>query len=343
MRKPALLVSCVAVAFAAGTASSWAKNLFVDPESGTDSGNTTCGQSLSTPSTGPCATLNVALANAAVNDSIFIQKGGSFGPISLSGAISISGPADNSAVITFSAVTTGCIGGSSCPTATYAVDIVAPNTDTVKLKNLIISNGAGTSGAVHIGSAFGVSFKSVAVRGGSGTIPQMVYANPSSLNSSGGPMQLYFAGCDIAFSPSGGGVLVQPTASTSVLFQGGEVHNAAFGVKFDASLMSSGGITAAVDNTEFFSFSNGGVTAKATSTGFARVLLSRSAIVNTASAGFNVNGAAAVGILYEDTITGNATGVNIAGGAVVYGFANSEIFGNGTQVAGGSITEQALQ
>ncbi len=342
MRKLALLVSCLALAFAAGTASSWAKNLFVDPESGTDVSNTTCGQSLATPSSGPCATLNNALANAAVNDSIFIQKGGSFGPISLSGGISISGPADNSAVITFSAVTTGCIGGSSCPAATYAVDIAAPNTDIVKLKNLIISNGAGTNGAVHIGSAFGVAFKNVAIRGGPGTISQMVLANPTSLNSSGGPVQLYFANCDIGFSSSGGGLLVVPTVSVSVLFQGGEVHNGNFGVKFDGTNLTSGTIAAAIDNTEFFSFSNSAVTAKAPNTGNVHVLLSRSSIVNTGSTAFNVTGAHAVGILFESAITGNLTGVGIAGGAAVFGFGSSEIFGNSTNVSG-AITEQTPQ
>jgi hypothetical protein len=344
MRKLALLVSVVTVAFVAGTASSWAKNLYVDPEDGTDTSNTTCGQSLATPSTGPCATLNNALANAATNDSIFIEKGGSFGPIYLSSAISISGPADNSAVIAYSAGTAGCIGGSGCPAASYGVEIQAPNTDTIKLKNLIISNGGGSNGAVHIGNAFGVSFKGVAVRGGNGAIPQMVLANPTTTNSSGGPVQLYFANCDIAFSATGGGLLVQPTAPVSVLFQGGEVHNALFGVKFDSSSMSAGqNIAVGIDNTQFFSFQNSAVTARGPSGGNVHLLLARSSIVNTGSTAFNVNGANAVGILFEDAITGNAIGVGIGGGATVFGFGNSEIFGNGTQVSGGSIIEQPLQ
>ena len=44
-------------------------------------------------------------------------------------------------------------------------------------------------------------------------------------------------------------------------------------------------------------------------------LLSRSTIVNTGSSAFNVNGANATGLLFKDTITGNAVGVAVGGGA----------------------------
>ena len=354
MRKLALLIGVAALAAGLGAGSSWAVNssttIFVDPENGNDNGGTCGGQvNVGSPSNPPCATLNAALAIVAAGGQIVIESGGTFGPIYITQAVSIQGPADQSVSIVWSNTQPGCTGAAvgSCngsAPATYAVDINAGSANTVKLRNLVINNGGGSNGAVHIGNNFGVALKDVNVRGGSGTIPQMVYANPSALTNTGGPVQLYFSGCDIAFSSSGGGVYVEPTVSVSALFQGGEVHNGAFGVKFDASVLPAGSsITAAVDNTEFFSFNNSAVTAKSVaSAGAVHLLLARSSIVNTGSSAFNITGPASTGILFEDAITGNLVGVNVGGGGSAFGFANSEIFGNSTNVTG-TITEQPLQ
>jgi hypothetical protein len=379
MRKLTLLVACAAMSVALGSASSWAVTVgnswYVDPENGTDQAG--CGgESIANgvtnepvgtnpPTTGPCQTLNQALANAASGDNIFIEKGGIFGPIYITGAIAINGPADNSAVIQWVAGTQpGCIGGAvgSCngnANATYAVDVQAGSSNTVKIKNVIISNAGGSTGAIHIGNNFGVSFKQVAVRGGGGTIPEMININPTALNSSGGPVQVYFANCDIGFSPSGGGVYIAPTASVNVLFQGGEVHSSNFGIKADATagpLPSGSSIQVATDATEFFSHSTGAVIAKTSptlgATGGVHFVLSRSTILGTGSYAAYANGANASMILYEDTISGNFVGVGVSNSGTVISMANNEIFGNTTQCEvsgaasacdGGALSVQALQ
>jgi hypothetical protein len=364
MRKILLLVAAAFVATSFGTAASWAagNNWYVDPESGTDS--STCGgeslinaePTLNAATTGPCQSLNQALANATAGDSIFIEKGGTFGPILLNGNIAINGPADQSAVIEWVPSTAaGCIGATSCTVdgtastaPTYAIEMGSNTGATIKLKNVIISAGATASaGAVKVGNIFGVAFKNVAIRGGSATLTngQMVTVTPSSLNSSSGPVQLYFANTDIGFSPNGGGLYIEPTVAVSMLFQNSEVHNANFGIKADASSLASGSnIQIAIDSTEFFSFNGSAVTAKSvTSGGGSHVLLARSSIVNTGGSAFNINGPGSFGVLFESAISSNQTGVAISNNGGVTGFGTSEIFGNTNNVTGGSIYEQPLQ
>ena len=81
---------------------------------------------------------------------------------------------------------------------------------------------------------------------------------------------------------------------------------------------------------------------ESTGDGNANALLARSTIQNTGTSAFNVFGANALGQLFKDTITGNAVGVAIGGGATAYSYGNNEIFGNSTNVTG-SLTTQARQ
>jgi hypothetical protein len=214
-------------------------------------------------------------------------------------------------------------------------------TGIVELNNLLIDNGAGTNGAMHVASAYSVSLGSTVMRGGAGAAPQIMLVDTSQ----GSLLELFFGNCDVGFSSSGGGILVAPTAATPVyaLFQNGEVHNGTFGLTFDASGLSAGAnIRAGIDRTRFFSFNNSAVVANAATAGSIVALLSRSTIENSGSSAFNVNGANAIGLLFKDTITGNAVGVAVGSGATAYSYGNNEIFGNSTNVTG-NLTTQAVQ
>ena len=323
-----------------GGGSSSSSPLFVNKEFGSDTG--TCLQ------TAPCRTLDYALSQATAGGTIDIESGGTFSPLYLTQPITINGPADGSASIVWSSgIQPGCVNGSigSCngnASANYAVEIVASSTTgVIELNNLVIDNGAGTSGAVHVASAYSVSMTGTVLHGGTGSIPQIMLVD----SSQGSMMELYFSNCDVGFSSSGGGILVAPTSATpvTVLFQGGEVHNGLFGLKFDASELSTGTkMSAGIDRSRFFSFTNSAVTAKAASAGSVDTVLSRSTIVNTGSSAFNVNGANALGVLFKSTITGNQVGVAVASGGTVYSFGNNEIFGNSTNVTG-NLTREAVQ
>jgi len=336
MRRLGLLVGSIAVMLVTGAAPSWASSWFVDPHAGSGTACTV---------TSPCASLNQALANSASGDTINILSPGNFGPIYLTGSISITGP-DDDATISWSNTQPGCIGslpGAGCnggSNATVAVQVAAgATTDIIKLKNLIISNGAGSNGAVQVDTAFGVSMSSVVLRGGTAaaTAPQMMNVT----SSQGSQLQLFFNHCDIAFSANGGGVNIAPTGTTPmrVHFANSEVHNAKYGLAIStAGLSGSADIAVAIDATEFFSFNNSSVSVAATGANQARVSIARSTILNTGGAALKFNGSNAFGALYENVITGNQTGVNVVGGAPVATFSNNQIFGNGVNCAVAGVT-----
>ena len=301
---------------------------YVDPRTGADS--ISCGAQ-----TQPCATLNQALQNSNPGATIEILSGGVFGPVLFAAGASIVGPADQSAVIQWSpAALPGCIGGGpgSCngfASANYAVEIAAGAADMVNLKNVTLDNAGNSLGALKVGNARALALDGVVVRGGSGAIAQMVAVQPNT----GSQFQLDLSRCDIAFSATGGGLLIQPQGSTSVSAElsNSAIHNVKFGVQLDATALTGGGagIQAVFDAMEFFSINNSAISVSAAGAGFARANLSRSTILNTGGAAVKVNGANAVGALYQDVITGSSAGVNVLGGASMFSLGNNQIYGNG--------------
>jgi hypothetical protein len=343
MRKVAFLVAAATLTVGLGSGSSRAAVWFVDPEIGTDVGNTTCGQSLATPSTGPCATLNNALSHAAPGDEISIEKDGSFPPIYLNANIAINGPEDRAVHISWIPGTLpGCIGGApgSCngsANALYAVDIQAGGSDSIRLKNLILSNSSGgaANGALHFGAGFNLTMYKVTVRGGSSSsLAQMMLINPSTVGPNG-QVQLFMSRCDVGFSSSGGGILVQPSGATPVFVHllNSEIHNAKFGAKFDSSQLSSGQIAVAIDNSEFFSFNGSAVASIGTGSGLSHVSLARSDILDAGQYAVQSNGANSGFVLFENVISGNNIGVNVQSSGGVVTMSNNQIYANGFNCA----------
>lgn len=347
MRKLGLFTACLALALGSGVAPSSAATRFVDAASGTDSG--TCGSSaaLTPATTGPCATLNQALQNASASDNITVTHGATWGPIFLNGQISITGPDDLSMVIVNNGTAPGCIGAApgTCASASAtaaAVEISAGATDTFKFKGFLVNSGSSGTSSLHITSAFIVQLTMMVFRSNNGsTLSAMVY-DQSNVPVSGSPHQLYLHNCDVAFSNNGGDVWVAPSVPTSVHFSNGELHHAKFGYRADATGLSSGTVNTVVDNTEFFSFNNNGVVVIGGGSSFSVVSLSRSTISQAGIDGLVVSGANASAILYEDVITQANTGIAILGG-VVFSLGNNEIFHNGTNISGGSLTTTPLQ
>ena len=338
MRKLALLIGTAGLAVVLGAASSWAitgvvsNTAFVDPEYGVDSSS--CGgELLANAATGPCQTLAGALHNIAPGGEIYITKPGIFQPIYLTGSITITGPAGEPAVIEWvGGNIPECIGGINCngnANANYAVEIAAGTSDTIKLKNVVITNAGGTNGALHIKSAFNVSLDHVLIRGGSGTIPQMVLVD----SSQGSQLQLFLYDTDVGFSSSGGGIVIAPSGSTpvSASISNSQIHNALVGVQAIATSLTAGSnIAMTVDDAQFFSFNNSAVSVVAPSAGAtASVALARSNIINTGGAALKINGAGASASLFATVITHNNTGTNILNGGLIYSFQNSQVFYNG--------------
>ena len=98
---------------------------------------------------------------------------------------------------------------------------------------MLISNAAGTNGAMKIGNAFSVRMVDDVLRGGTGSPPQLLLAAPNT----GTQFQLIIEGGSIGFSNTAGGVLVQPQGSTSVAVDVTRVtvQNLQYGLKFNAA------------------------------------------------------------------------------------------------------------
>jgi hypothetical protein len=305
--------------------------LFIDPENGSDSG--VC------PQTSPCRSLNYALSMATAGSTIDIERGGSFGPIYITQPITINGPADGSASIVWLGAEPGCVGGGagSCngAAANYAVEIFAGASAAVELNNLVIDNGAGTNGAVHIASAASVSMKGNALRGGTGSAPQLLLMD----SSQGSLMQLMFKDCDFGLSGSGGGIFLHSSSPASLNLSGSQVHNLTFGVKLNATSLSSGSsLNAVIDATEFFGFGTNAIVLVATSGGNATATVSRSTISQSADDAIYVDGSTATALLYGNVIGESNTGVSAASGGASVTFGNNSIFANTTNVTGNPLS-----
>jgi large repetitive protein len=306
--------------------------LFVNPESGTDTG--VC------PQTAPCATLNYALAEAPAGATISIENGGTFGPIYITQPVTIDGPADGTASIVWSSTPPGCVGGiaGSCngnAAASYAVEIVAGASSVVELNNLVIDNGAGSNGAMHIASAASVGMRGSALRGGTGSSPQLLLMD----SSQGSLMQLMFTNCDVGPNAAGGGIFLHPSSPASLNINGGQVHNLTFGVKLNATSLSSGSsVNAAIDSTTLFGFDTNAIVVVATSGGSATASVSRSTISQSTDDVLYVDGSTATALLYDNVITASNAGVNNASSGASVTFGNNDIYANTTNVGGNPLS-----
>jgi hypothetical protein len=330
MVKFAILVGSLAIV-AACVAPSWAaapnNTAYVEPTTGTDSPSCCA-------ATAPCATLNQALANITSGGNVYVLSGGTFGPIYLTTAVSIHGPPDDSLNIIWSNAAPGCVGaaaGTCAATSNYAVDIEATSSDVFKFRYVLFNNGTGTNGAMKIGNAFGVKMDEVVLRGGTGSPPQLLLAEPNT----GTQFQLLIQGGNIGFSSTGGGVLVEPQGSTSAAIDVARatVQNLQFGFKFDAATTSAAaGIEASVNDSEILNFNGSGVALIGTGSALARVAITRSNLLNAGAYAVQINGANALANLYLDSIFGNAIGVNVQSGGVANTLGNND-FGNGNNCA----------
>ena len=150
-----------------------------------------------------------------------------FGPIYLTTQVSITGPEDGSLNIVWNAVAPGCVGAApgTCglSTANYAVEVAAGASDGIKLKNVLINNGGGFQRRSKDRKC---CKREVDPRGSARrqwNNPQLMTVAPNT----GSQFHLLIKEGDIAYSNSGGGVLVQPQGSTSVAadITGTLIHN----------------------------------------------------------------------------------------------------------------------
>ena len=298
----------------------------------------------------PCATLNFALQTVAVGGSVNIIGPGIFGPIIITAAISISGnDPSNFVVIQASGDPAGCVNAAAGTCGTYngfAVDLEAGTNDVVKIAHLgMATTGSGT-GALKVGSGNVISLTNDIFRGNSTTSGPIVNIVPGGSGST----QIYMSNGDVAFNQVGGAVLVAPTGANNARlhFNHMEVHHAGYGIRTDASGLSSGnGVNTFVSESEFFSFGGSAVTALSiTGAGYVNSVYNQVNVLNTNGPAVNANGPGSLVILTNSTLGGNQTGVRSINNANVISSVNNTIEGNGQNIstsAGGTFTPTPLQ
>jgi hypothetical protein len=336
-----LLTSCAFVLIGLNSASALLPSpAYVDAKNGVVTG--TC------PITAPCLTLNYALSQISAGGQIIFLTPGVFGSITLTGSVSMTGSAPDTAVeIVADGSPPGCIGASagSCGTNNgYAVEIAAAATDGIKISHVLMSAGSSGNGALKFTSGGTLYLSYNVYRGNASASAPIVSLYPT--NSGTTQAQVYFSNSDIGFNANGGAIECKPNGNTSLKlhFNHVEVHNAAFGIRTDGTLLSgpSAVVATFISESEFFSFQFAAVNAVSTSgTGTVNAAFNTVNILNAQFA-INSNGPQTAVVLTNSTIAGNGFGTRILSGGTIYTSQNNTIKGNGMDVSG-ALTPAPLQ
>jgi hypothetical protein len=296
--------------------------------------------------------LNHALNVIGAGGQVILTKGGVFGPVFLSKAISILGSDPSLAfeIIADPTAAVGCVGGApgSCgANHGFAVEIAGAATDAVKIMNAQILAGTSGAGALKFTSGGTLQLSDNVYRGNDAATGPIIALYPA--NSGTTQAQVYFSNSDIGFNGSNanaGAIEMKPSGNTSLKlhFNHVEVHNASYGIRTDSSLLAgpSVNVTTAISESEFFSFANAAVNAFSTAgTGVTTAVFNAVRILN-ANVAIKANGPQSTVILTNSTMAGNGTGVQVQNGATVYTPHSNTIYGNGSDLSG-SLTSTPLR
>ena len=312
-----------------------AANVYVSARTGTDTG--LC------PATAPCATLNYALSVTGGGGQVTIIDGGLFGPIVLTQDISIIGsdPRVPVEIVADPTASVGCVGGApnSCGgNSGFGVEIAAGVNDTVKLTNVTVTVGLNGTGALKLSSGGKIQISDDIFLGNQTATGPIVALYPN--NSGATQAEVYFSFSDVGFSDNtnAGAIEAKPSGNTSLKLHLNhvEVHNASYGIRTDASLLSgpSVNLTVTVSDSKLFSFAFSAINVFSTAgTGMNNATFDSVKIQN-ANVAIKANGPQSTAILTNSTISGNGIGAQIQNGGVVFSPQSNTIAGNGTDLSG---------
>ena len=291
-----------------------ASRTFVSGSTGSDSN--TCTRAA------PCLTFAVALKNTSAGGEIDVLDPGDFGPVTLTGSITIDGG-------------DGPVAGAGVAPGTSGITINAGANDAINLRGLAF-NGYGETGASGVvfnsGSRLQInhcSFQGFATAG--------IAFTPGT--DSATTAQMFVAESTIV--GNAGGVLVKPTAGIAAsvtLFQVHIDQNSGDGLIADGT-GGSGPIQVAMgDSSASFNASNGIAVTSAQAS--VKVDAIRTTIAANGLAGIQSQGGTASVTVGSSQVRGNATGLQSIGGGALLSYANNQVTGNGSN---GSFTTTGLQ
>ena len=266
--------------------------------------------------TAPCKTFAGAISKTATHGEINCLDPGAFGAVTIGKGISI--------------ICQYTEAGALATLGSNDITVNAPATEDVYLSGLDL-HGANTG-------LTGVRF----IAGASLTIENSIIRDFGAVN-----------GLGVSFKPSaastlvirntiverngsaatGGGILIQPTGaggSARVTLQNVLVtNNANSGLRIDSTGNTSGnGILINVRNSVFDENANGMVIVSPGGTNPMSIMLTGSSVSNNSGTAINANGTGITMRVGDTTITQNAVGLTIAGGATINSFGTNRLFGN---------------
>jgi DNA-binding beta-propeller fold protein YncE len=291
-----------------------ASRTFVSASTGSDSN--TCMRAA------PCLTFAAALKNTAAGGEIDVLDPGDFGPVTLTGSMTIDGGG-------------GLVAGVGVVPGTSGITINAGANDVINLRGLVF-DGYGETGAS------GVVFNS----GSRLLIEHCTFQGFDTAGiaftpgaNSATTAQMFVENATIV--ANAGGVLVKPTEGIAAAVTLVAVHidqNTGSGLMADGT-SGSGPIQVAIGDSSASSNASNGI---AVTSGEASVIVDaiRTTIAANGLAGIQSQGGAASVTVGSSQIRGNATGLQSIGGGVLRSYANNQVTGNGSN---GSFTTTGLQ
>jgi hypothetical protein len=287
---------------------------FVSGSTGSDSN--TCTRAA------PCLTFAAALKNTSAGGEIDVLDPGDFGPVTLTGSMTIDGGG-------------GLVAGVGVVPGTSGITINAGANDVINLRDLVFDGYGeiGASGVVfNSGSRLliehcmfqgfdtaGIAFTPGA---GSATTAQMFVENSTVVGNAGG-------------------VLVKPTEGIAAEVTLIRVHidqNSGSGLIADGT-SGSGPIQVAIGNSSASLNASNGIDVTSAQASV-KVDAIRATIAANGLAGIQSQGGAASVTVGSSQIRGNATGLQSIGGGALLSYANNQVTGNGSN---GSFTTTGLQ
>ena len=270
--------------------------------------------------TAPCKTFAGAISKTAAGGEIDCLDPGGYGTLTVTKSITVDCTGTFGSTLNSGGINGFVINDSATAT---------PGTAKVVLRGLSI-NGAGTTPGLN-----GIRF----ISGASLTVEDVFIQNNSNYGISfqpAGAAKLFVKHVTMVnnSAATGGGLLLQPTGTGSVLAILKDVSitgGAGTGVRADATgNTGTAGITVQLSNVESVGNTTGiFLFAPAGNTMPIRMMVSDSTLSNNSGAGVLANGTPITALFNDTEITGNGQGVTVSGASVL-SYQNNHLFGNGS-------------
>jgi len=265
--------------------------------------------------TAPCKTFAGAISKTAPGGEINCLDPGGFGAVTITKAMTIS------CLYTEG----GALAGGN------GVVVNAGVNDVVFLRGLDIFGVNPPTNGVRFIAGAALHIEESTIRRFNAANSQGISFQPS------GTSRLYVTNTTIADNgngATGGGILIQPTGAggnAKVVLQGVRVNNNANnGLQLNTTANTGVGINVTIESSQFNGNAQGISVVNPPATTNVKALISNSAIANNTSTGIVANGSNTIVRVGNTTITGNVTGMTIAGGALVNTYGDNRLNGNTT-------------